>query len=390
LNSALSNHHSALSPSHSAFRTHHSAFSPSHSAFRTHHSAFSPSHSALRTHHSALILILLFVLLSLALAAKKCPKCGRTYEDAENYCSECTGENGGPVKLNPAAPPAPKPKPKIEQPSTPAPKIEQPSTGGVRSLGRNAQGYEEILWPKDSSVMIRIPAGTFTMGSSDGDADEKPVHQVSLDEYYIDKYEVTNRQYKRFCDATGKSYPSDPGFSGMSSYFTSYPDYPVVKVSWDDAAAYCTWAGKRLPTEAEWEKAARGNDSRKYPWGNSEPDAGGFYRANWGEGTDRSVWKRDGYEYTSPVGSYERGASPYGCMDMAGNVWEWCADWYDGSYYSRSPSSSPAGPSSGSSRVLRGGSWYFFAGSLRCADRGGDDPSYRSVYYGFRCCSVVR
>jgi formylglycine-generating enzyme required for sulfatase activity len=253
-------------------------------------------------------------------------------------------------------------------------------------LRTNAQGYEEYRWEKDGSTVIKIPAGTFTMGSSDGDADEKPVHQVELGEYYIDKYEVTNRQYKQFCDATGRSYPEDPSyFTSMSGYFRNYPDYPVVNVSWNDAAAYCTWAGKRLPTEAEWEKAARGTDSRKYPWGNGEPDAGGFYRANWGEGSDRSVWKRDGYEYSSPVGSYERGASPCGCLDMAGNVWEWCSDWYDGSYYGRSPRSNPNGPSSGSSRVIRGGSWDSGAWDLRCSDRGGDAPSDRIIFLGFRC-----
>jgi len=256
---------------------------------------------------------------------------------------------------------------------------------GMTYLRTNSQGYEEYTWTKDGSVVVKIPAGTFTMGSNDGDADEKPVHQVYLDEYYIDKYEVTNRQYKRFCDATGQSYPPDPDFLGMSSYFTSRPDYPVVNVSWDDAQAYCTWAGKRLPAEAEWEKAARGTDARKYPWGNGEPDAGGFYRANWGEGSDQEVWKRDGYEYTAPVGTYERGVSPYGCMDMAGNVWEWCNDWYGDKYYSSSTSNNPQGPSSGSDRVLRGGSWNCDAGLVRCANRGRSDPSYRLNNLGFRC-----
>jgi len=366
------------------------------SAFRTHHSAVSSPHSALRTHRSALVLVLLVVFLSLALAAKKCPKCGQTYSDDENFCATCFNPDSTPVKLVPVEKPKPqpekskpKPEPKPETVRPAQPKVTHAAPAGAVFLSTNAKGYEEYLWLKDSSVMLKIPAGTFTMGSDDGDNDEKPVHQVHLGEYYIDKYEVTNRQYKRFCDATRRSSPEDPSyFTSMTGYFRNYPDYPVVNVSWDDAAAYCTWAGKRLPTEAEWEKAARGSDSRKYPWGNDEPDAGGFYRANWGEGTDRNVWKRDGYEYTSPVGSYERGASPYGCMDMAGNVWEWCADWYDAGYYGRSPGSNPTGPSSGSSRVYRGGSWYYNAGSLRCAFRTGCVPSLRRYYLGFRCSAV--
>ncbi|MEO0081393.1 MAG: SUMF1/EgtB/PvdO family nonheme iron enzyme [candidate division WOR-3 bacterium] len=256
----------------------------------------------------------------------------------------------------------------------------------MTALGRNSQGYEEFLWLKDSSVMIKIPAGTFTMGSNDGGPDGKPVHQVYLDEYYIDKYEVTNRQYKQFCDATGRSYPSDPDFLGMTDYFTRYPDYPVVNVSWKDAKAYCDWAGKQLPTEAEWEKAARGTDSRKYPWGNSEPTGS---RCNFADRNTDYGWSDksadDGYARTAPVGSFPSGASPYGCMDMAGNVWEWCNDWYKDNYYGSSASNNPQGPSSGLARVSRGGSWYYLARDLRCANRAGFEPSYRHGHLGFRC-----
>ncbi|MCX6844696.1 MAG: formylglycine-generating enzyme family protein [candidate division WOR-3 bacterium] len=260
-----------------------------------------------------------------------------------------------------------------------------PAPAGTKALGKNAQGYEEYLWLKDSSVMVKIPAGTFTMGSLKGQPDEMPMHLVYLDEYYMDKYEVTNRQYKRFCDVTGKSYPDDPGFDHgfdtMSNYFTSYHSYPVVNVSWEDAKAYCDWAGKRLPTEAEWEKAARGTDAREYPWGNSWKDAGDRYRANYEPGG----YSEDGYSRTSPVGSFQSGASPYGCMDMAGNVWEWCNDWYGGDYYGRSPSSNPRGLSSGSFRVLRGGSWDGDGTFLRCAGRAGIALSDRSDQFGFRC-----
>ncbi|MDY6787819.1 MAG: SUMF1/EgtB/PvdO family nonheme iron enzyme, partial [candidate division WOR-3 bacterium] len=241
-------------------------------------------------------------------------------------------------------------------------------------LGKNSKGYKEYKNKRDGSTLVYIPAGKFTMGSSGGDDNEEPVHTVYLDGYYISKYEITNKQYKQFCDETNRDYPKDPDFNGMSNYFTAYPDYPVVNVDWYDAKAYCGWAGLKLPTEARWEKGARGTDARKYPWGNSEPNGDKCNLAdkslskyeNW-DWIDKTV--NDGFAYTSPVGSYKRGQSPYGLMDMAGNVYEWCSDWYGEEYYSSSPSSNPEGPSSGSSRVLRGGSWNFFDYSLRCAHR---------------------
>jgi formylglycine-generating enzyme required for sulfatase activity len=249
---------------------------------------------------------------------------------------------------------------------------------GMKFLRTNDKGFDEFLWLEDSSVVIKIPAGKFTMGSPE---DEDVIgnshqHEASLSGYYLDKCEVTNRQYKRFCDATSYGYPPDPGFSGKPSYFTNYLDFPVVSVSWDDAIAYCAWAGKRLPTEAEWEKAARGADARQYPWGNGDPDStftdGGY--------------QNDGHLTTSPVGYYPSGASPYGCMDMAGNVWEWCSDWYDGSYYSGSPTNDPQGPSSGSDRVIRGGGWCnLLAWNVRCAERNRGVPAERDNYLGFRC-----
>ncbi len=261
-----------------------------------------------------------------------------------------------------------------------------PTKSGLTYLGKNSSGYEEYRHEKTGAILIKIPAGIFTMGSNDGDNDEKPVHDVYLDEYYIGKYEVTNAQYKKFCDATGRSYPVDPDFTGMPNYFTNYPDYPVVNVSWNDAKAYCDWADLRLPTEAEWEKAARGTDGRTYPWGSKEPDAGGFYRANYYIG---EKGKSDGFQYTSPVGSYECGKSPYGCYDMTGNVWEWCSDWYDENYYIVSANNNPQGPVSGARRVFRGGSWLCKAYDLRCADRVCGDPTDEWHYdVGFRlACS---
>ncbi|MGE3062126.1 MAG: formylglycine-generating enzyme family protein [bacterium] len=244
-------------------------------------------------------------------------------------------------------------------------------------LKTNEYGYKEYINNKDGSVLIYIPAGEFTMGSESGEDDEKPVHKVYLDGYYMMKYEVTNKQYKKFCDETGRSYPPDPGFNGTSYYFTNYPEYPVVNVSWNDAKAYCAWAGLRLPTEAEWEKAARGTDSRKYPWGDGEP---GTNRCNY-TGTE------DGYRYTSPIGSYERGRSPYGCYDMSGNVWEWSNDWYGESYYRTSEYKNPKGPSSGSYRVFRGSSWRGNGYGIRTAYRNSGNPA--NMYYGngFRCAA---
>jgi formylglycine-generating enzyme required for sulfatase activity len=236
---------------------------------------------------------------------------------------------------------------------------------------------------KDGSELIMIPAGEFLMGSNDYDS-EKPPHRVYLSAYYIGKYEVTNEQFARFVNETGYNAGGD-----WKKYYTSgRENHPVVCVSWNDAKAYCNWANLRLPTEAEWEKAARGTDGRKYPWGNEwEPSY-----LNWsGEGDRKwNSWKGNKISSqlpTEPVGSYSNGVSPYGCMDMAGNVWEWCNDWYGEKYYSQSPSSDPQGPSSGDARILRGGSW--LNGSavyLRCAYRGRDLPGLRGGNLGFRVC----
>ncbi len=233
--------------------------------------------------------------------------------------------------------------------------------------GRGAGGWgKEIVNEKDGSVLIEIPAGEFTMGSNDGDSDEKPVHTVYLDKYYIGKYEVTVGQFRKFCNATGKTMPEQPSWNNRD-------DHPVVNVNWNDAKAYCDWAGLRLPTEAEWEKAARGSEARVYPWGST-----------WDNTKCNSSENGDSYSNTSPVGSFPSGVSPYGCYDMAGNVWEWCNDWYGGNYYGSSPTSNPAGPSSGTYRVLRGGSWCTNGNNCRSANRSWNSPDYWYNINGIR------
>ncbi len=208
--------------------------------------------------------------------------------------------------------------------------------------------------------MAFIPGGEFLMGSNDGEPDEKPVHKVYLDAYYIDKYEVTNKQYREFVEATGHREP----------VYWGEDDHPVVYVRREDAVAYATWAGKRLPTEAEWEKAARGGlVGKKYPWGDNIDST----KANY----DRNVG------HTTPVGTYP--PNNYGLYDMAGNVWEWVSDWYDDDYYANSPSKNPQGPNNASFCVRRGGGWGRDAGNLRCANRyyGSPDLTYNNL--GFRC-----
>jgi formylglycine-generating enzyme len=236
--------------------------------------------------------------------------------------------------------------------------------------------------------MVLVPGGPYTMGSSVVGGDAVPEHTVSVPAFYMDIYEVTNAQYKAFCDATSRAYPTDPVYNGMPNYFTNllYVNYPVVNVDWNDARAYATWAFKRLPTEAEWERAAKGNtDNRQWPWGDT------WVAANANIGFDNA----DGYTYTSPVGNYPNGISPAGCYDMAGNVWEWCEDDYHPNY-TGAPTNGSAWIDSprGSYRIVRDGFWGSPPTSLqaRCAFRSYTDPTTRGGVggnLGFRCAKTL-
>jgi len=237
--------------------------------------------------------------------------------------------------------------------------------------------------PKDGVEMVLVPAGEFLMGTSKEQLatcledvpagiderkfnDELPQHSVYLDAYYIYKTEVTIAQWNRFCKATGRPE------AGMMDEVANWADYPMMGVTWEDAAAYAQWAGAGLPTEAQWEKAARGTDGRVYPWGNA-----------WDA---RKVVKG----HRKAAGTLPADTSPYGCLDMAGSVWEWCADWYDPAYYKNAPVRNPTGPEKGATRVMRGGTYsqslpYLF----RTTYRSETFPLSRNYFgIGFRC--VVR
>ena len=231
-------------------------------------------------------------------------------------------------------------------------------------------------------VMRLVPAGPFTMGSTDGMPDEKPPHTVDLAAFYMDQYEVTNAHYKTCVDAKACPLPSKVSGPILSGTYGSpeYDNSPVIWVDWDHAKTYCAWRGARLPTEAEWEKAARGTDGRMYPWGNTIDPTIANYGGNVKDPYDGELGK------TTPVDLYPSGQSPYGIYDMAGNVWEWVADWYD--VYPGGDASANDAFGQKTYRVLRGGGWNDDPSSLRTTFRGGNTPETAVNYIGFRCAST--
>ena len=252
------------------------------------------------------------------------------------------------------------------------------------------------VFAQDAENMILIPAGTFTMGSDSRAADEKPKHKVYLDAYHISKYEVTNAEYYEFwklqtaspqkmSQHTPENFTHLPQIGDWPARAEQFPNHPVAGVSWHDANAYAAWKGMRLPTEAEWEKAARGYTDRIWPWGNAmEPHA-------------NTAANDDGYENRlAPVGSFPKGKSYYGVMDMAGNVWEWTADWYSDVYYwsssqaaAKRPKKNPTGPAVGSWRVIRGGSWIDNIARCSTTFRFYLYPNLKTSFVGFRLAKTA-
>ncbi|MBI5548321.1 MAG: SUMF1/EgtB/PvdO family nonheme iron enzyme [Deltaproteobacteria bacterium] len=233
--------------------------------------------------------------------------------------------------------------------------------------------------PRLDPKPISIPAGLFVMGSDEGAADERPVHKVDVSAVRLDRYEVTNARYRECVKSGGCTAPALPTSHRRPHYFDSsaFDDYPVILVSWHQAEQFCRFAGGHLPTEAEWEKAARGAapETRRYPWGDQEPDC---RLANLG-GSASCVGDTD------RVGRRPAGASPFGAFDMAGNVWEWVGDWYAADYYRTSPARDPRGPEKGSLKVMRGGCWESGASSLRVSCRKAELPAAWADNVGVRC-----
>ncbi|MGH7207631.1 MAG: formylglycine-generating enzyme family protein [Nitrospiraceae bacterium] len=239
---------------------------------------------------------------------------------------------------------------------------------------RKLQKEPEAIKGEDAP-MVMIAAGEFAMGvdGTIGLDDERPRHMVWLDAYHMDLYEVTTSRYARFLAATGRT----PPWLWDMVNLAVHGDRPVIGVDWNDADAYCRWAAKRLPTEAEWEKAARGTDERQFPWGNHAPTT---------EVANFAVGARFSYSQAlMPVGRYEKGKSPFGLFDMAGNVWEWVQDWYKADYYVETPARNPTGPEEGQFKVLRGGSWSELPKYLLTYGRFKLPPTTQNSYTGFRC-----
>jgi formylglycine-generating enzyme required for sulfatase activity/tRNA A-37 threonylcarbamoyl transferase component Bud32 len=294
---------------------------------------------------------------------------------------------------------APSPAATDASTATPSPSPAPPSPTATPTAPP-PQPIEVKVWEADGAEMVLVPAGEFIMGSEELGEDEQPVHPVYLDDFWIDRYEVTNELFARFVAETGYQTEAERlGWGwvsigsewaevegadwrhprGPDSSIEGKMDHPVVLVSWNDADAYCRWAGKRLPSEAQWEKAARGSSDSEFE-----------QRYAWGDEFDstKANTKELGLGDTTPAGNFSpQGDSPFGVSDMTGNVWEWVADWYAGDYYSQAPSANPSGPITGTYKVLRGGSWLFDEVYARIAFRYNVRPDYTYDFAGFRCSS---
>lgn len=259
--------------------------------------------------------------------------------------------------------------------------------------------------PAAPPQLVPIPAGTLNMGAADGEHAERPVHRVTLSAFAIERFEVSNAEFAAFVAATG--HVTDPERSGMGWHWTGewrevrgadwrHPRgpgssieglerHPVVQVSWNDAQAYCRWRGRRLPTEAEWERAARGEGDRIYPWGNEPPREGRRYHASYGSDECCRADAGDGYLFTAPIGSFPSGQSPFGIHDLAGNVWEWVENWFDPDYYRRAPPVDPVNRAPTGRKVIRGGGWGNNPWGLRSTLRHANPPDIGLSMVGFRC-----
>lgn len=229
--------------------------------------------------------------------------------------------------------------------------------------------------PKDGMEILFVPKGAFIMGSENGDDYERPVHSVYLDDFWIDKTEITNSMYYLCMEFGPCEAPLSDGFYAPKDHFKDplKAELPVVFITWYNAETYCEWVGRRLPTEAEWEKAARGVNGQTYPWGNQDPTP------------ELLNFDKNNLDLM-PVGSFPLGASPYGAMDMAGNAWEWVVDWYDDYYYEISPSTNPTGPIKGNTHSMRGGAYFQPAYEVRTTFRSSTPPTHNlRTDLSFRC-----
>lgn len=249
------------------------------------------------------------------------------------------------------------------------------------NLQQDVYGNSSTLKDRDMVEMLKIPAGEFFMGSKqeEGRPDEKPQRKIYLDTYEIDSHEVSNKRYLNFIHKTGRKEPPNPYSEGVLSKEREIHNLPVVQVTWYDAVDYCRWVGKRLPSEAQWEKAARGDKGFIFPWGSKVSSLKSVnFQKNW-KGV-QTLW---------PVTANIETDSPYGLKGMAGNVREWVQDWYSQNYYKTSPSTNPQGPEGGILKVIKGGSWHSFKADVRSASRGKGGFALKTDGIGFRCARKI-